>query len=630
MDKNIVQGKNAVSRLLSIPLVTSEIVLELYRKNKKLYDLKRTIPPTKGCFVAMQLRKGTGAVEKWVKTCKEEIVRAIEKQAQIDVNYRTLLIMEEFQFNQKGPVAPIEKDQLIMKVIPKIYESASHIITDQQVISDLARARSKLIPKIERLRSNHLTIEQINYADWFSQLPSDSVRGLPFLEKGKYADEKIIKTFGTDFKKVWPKFSAVNWLVSTAGLRFQGSAPGEVAKVRLINIPGVYYVYLMNGIYKYLQTILKNWDCMAAWLPPEQRDKTIVKMVSEIEANGWSILPLDYRGYDQHLPPFLRFMGSELAFMLLPDSKGKVEVLNHLKKIYQNQWLCAPWQNEPLSLIPVPTLLASGIPNTQLDGSLINFILQHYIAMKLGYDIPDNWGLALGDDTGLPIPNQVMEKLGGYDKTLEYIKKELLNPMFMDSHDKKAYPEPKLLFLQKLYSPSEGIIGEYSIVRSIDSLVYSEQYRKSIEGVNNLNALETIGQITVMNNPMTGVGSTSLKRFMPLIIKRWLQVDPALLKLAKLSSNSSEPENVLFRYLIGAAGGRAAVVQAMRLDKYDHKGDLDRMKSSNYKETFPVLTVIINVSKSMLSSDVSLFEVYGCKFNKSIKQAEVENGITIL
>lgn len=73
--------------------------------------------------------------------------------------------MEEFQFNQKGPVAPIEKDQLIMKVIPKIYESASHIITDQQVISDLARARSKLIPKIERLRSNHLTIEQINYAD---------------------------------------------------------------------------------------------------------------------------------------------------------------------------------------------------------------------------------------------------------------------------------------------------------------------------------------------------------------------------------------------------------------------------------------------------------------------------------
>lgn len=64
MDKNIVQGKNAVSRLLSIPLVTSEIVLELYRKNKKLYDLKRTIPPTKGCFVAMQLRKGTGAVEK--------------------------------------------------------------------------------------------------------------------------------------------------------------------------------------------------------------------------------------------------------------------------------------------------------------------------------------------------------------------------------------------------------------------------------------------------------------------------------------------------------------------------------------------------------------------------------------
>ena len=102
------------------------------------------------------------------------------------------------------------------------------------------------------------------------------------------------------------------------------------------------------------------------------------------------------------------------------------------------------------------------------------------------------------------------------------------------------------------------------------------------------------------------------------------------MKLAKLSSNSSEPENVLFRYLIGAAGGRAAVIQAMRLDKYDHKGDLDRMRSSDYKETFPILTVIINVSKSMLSSNVSLFEIYGCKFNKSMKEAELEHGITVL
>ena len=137
-----------------------------------------------------------------MKTCKNEIVRAIEKQAQIDPNYRTLLIMEEFQFNQKGPVAPIEKDQLIKKVIPKIIDSACHIIEDQRVISDLATARNKLVPKIERLRSNHLTVEQINYAEWFRQLPSDSVRGLPFLEKGKFADETIIRTFGTDFKKV--------------------------------------------------------------------------------------------------------------------------------------------------------------------------------------------------------------------------------------------------------------------------------------------------------------------------------------------------------------------------------------------------------------------------------------------
>lgn len=102
------------------------------------------------------------------------------------------------------------------------------------------------------------------------------------------------------------------------------------------------------------------------------------------------MISLDYRQYDMHLPPELRFAATNLVFKCFKDNPNKQKILDKIKELYHNQYLCAPYGDDPLSLIKVDNQLMSGIPNTQLDGSLINLILQRYIARKLGYSIPED------------------------------------------------------------------------------------------------------------------------------------------------------------------------------------------------------------------------------------------------
>lgn len=100
----------------------------------------------------------------------------------------------------------------------------------------------------------------------------------------------------------------------------------------------------------------------------------------------------------------------------------------------------------------------------------------------------------------------ILEKFGGYEGTLKYIKEKILNPLGMDSHDKKAYPNDRLLFLQNLYDPVDGILAQYPTTRTIDSFMFGETFRSNIEGIKNHNALDTIGQITIVNNPVMSFG----------------------------------------------------------------------------------------------------------------------------
>ena len=94
-----------------------------------------------------------------------------------------------------------------------------------------------------------------------------------------------------------------------------------------------------------------------------------------------------------------------------------------------------------------------------------------------------------------------------------------LSPLNMEIHVKKKYPHPQTMFLQKLYDPNNGIVGEYSIVRNVDSLVWAEKFRQPVKDIKNHMALETIGQISTLNNSMQGRGVVTLKKAISPLVR---------------------------------------------------------------------------------------------------------------
>lgn len=88
-----------------------------------------------------------------------------------------------------------------------------------------------------------------------------------------------------------------------------------------------------------------------------------------------------------------------------------------------NQYMLAPNKIGSASLYHVPNLLTSGDVFTQLLGNTMNRMYQYAISIALGYTLDPVLGLELGDDTVLPVPVAVVEKLGGYQKLLEAVEK---------------------------------------------------------------------------------------------------------------------------------------------------------------------------------------------------------------
>lgn len=214
-----------------------------------------------------------------------------------------------------------------------------------------------------------------------------------------------------------------------------------------------------------------------------------------------------------------------------------------------------------------------------------------------------------------------MEELT-YEGVLEHWQK-VLDPLNMEIHIKKKYPLPQVMFLQRLYAPEQGIIGEYSLVRNIDSLVWAEHFRKPIEGIVNHAALETIGQISTLNNSMQGRGQVSLKNLAYVVVSEWLKVDKALCKLCQYAAKTKNPEDSVFGYLVKASGGLDAIIHAMKLEQYDHKGLL-QLFASNSSESFPIIAVMIKEALKLPVPEISLSRIYG------LKDSEIgsENSVT--
>lgn len=610
-EDKVITGGKAINMLNNFPGITKSVISSIYRRNKRLTNIERVNPPTKGVFVKKIKEFGFNWVLNWTEKLKRDSIGMLKANAKKDSRYFGLEQLEGFQTNQKGPVAPIDKNTFIDKTMPALIEASSvnlnSIMTDKDLVESISEVDSILK---DMGFYGKLDYYNIDFAEKLNELPSSSVRGLPFLGKGKDVDEDIIKEYGNDLTSVLRVFFEIPFLLATPALRYQGSPGKDPAKVRCINIPCMGYTYPMNGIYKSVQEIFKNWVCFAAWLEPNERNSKINDMVIKIRKKNWRILSLDYRQYDAHLCPELRLEATKLVLKCFKNTEISEKIIAKLDQLYHNQYLCAPTSKDVISLVKLDNQLLSGISNTQLDGSLINLILQRFIARKFGYSIPMDEGLALGDDTGLPMPVEIIEKNGGYENVLKIIKEDILNKFGMDSHDKKAYPNDNLLFLQNLYQPQDDIIAQYSICRTIDSLVWSEQFRENIIGVKNHNALETIGQITIVNNPVFTMGKINEIEVTKFVLRRWLQIDDALLHLCHECLSRSNPVNYLMNYLISASGGKDVIVRAFRLKQNDTKGILSKLESGEFSQAFPVIPLLLEVSQSLKQNNSDITSIY--------------------
>lgn len=608
MKKMDILDKKAVSYLLAQPDVSHETAAILHRKLSNLRDIKRDSPPVKGAFVKYIADKGQDKMLSWTIHVKQMVVKEIEKLCSSNDSYRSLLEMELFQFNQKGPMSPIGSRTVIDDVVPKLIEKSLLVPAhpEFEMLMQQLVTVEKRYGKFMNWESMNLT--EIDFEMRWRELPSRSLRGLPFLATGSEIDSLIISIYGKSLKSVLYQFKKINSLITTPGLRIQGSPKWDQAKVRLINIPSVNYQYLMNGIYKTIRDQLIKVPSMSGWLSPIERDKAIVKMCNKGLEMGLIPIPIDFRAFDSRMYPEFRFGVTKLLLGLFRKSSEREIIISQINNLYHNQYLCAPSKTSNINFYSVNNLLGSGIANTQADGSTLNMTLQCYLCAHLGYEQPDDLGLTLGDDAVIWVPKELVGKLG-YDGILEEFQKAL-DPLKMEIHVKKKYPLPQVMFLQRLYVPEQGIIGEYSLVRNIDSLVWAEHFRKPIEGVKNHMALETIGQISTLNNSMQGQGEVSLKNVAHVVVREWLKVDKGLCYLAQSCAELKDPVNSLFEYLVRASGGLDSIIQAFKLEQYDHKGLL-KLLSSNSGDSFPIIAVIIRESLKLPRLTVSLRDIYG-------------------
>lgn len=131
--------------------------------------------------------------------------------------------MEKFQFNQKGPMAPIESRTVVTTVIPKLSEE-SEKTPDVSASSELLKHTAtveKRYGKYMSFGSRNLT--EIDFEIAWMELPASSLRGIPFLKTGGEVDELITKLYGKTLKPVLNRFSEIDSLITTPGLRIQGS-----------------------------------------------------------------------------------------------------------------------------------------------------------------------------------------------------------------------------------------------------------------------------------------------------------------------------------------------------------------------------------------------------------------------
>lgn len=189
--------------------------------------------------------------------------------------------------------------------------------------------------------------------------------------------------------------------------------------------------------------------------------------------SSYYYLSLDYSKYDTRSSFHVRNLALKILFgvLLSDDIKWKPRLIDKICELWYDQYMLAPNSQGSASIYHVPNLLTSGDVLTQLLGNTMNRLYQYAISLSLGYTLPRDLGLELGDDTVIPVPTGIVDRLGGYRKLLEAVEKIIAtwgSKMNVD----KQYPNlTSSIFLQRLYKYDSGIEGEESLVRTVNSLV---------------------------------------------------------------------------------------------------------------------------------------------------------------
>lgn len=113
---------------------------------------------------------------------------------------------------------------------------------------------------------------------------------------------------------------------------------------------------------------------------------------------NYTPIPLDFRGFDIHMPAEFRFEVSKLLLNIFKEKEEINNVVTKLAQLYANQKILGPDAGYGVQLIDAYNQLLSGIANTQADGSTLNECIQHYLAESLGFENDYRLGLTLGDD----------------------------------------------------------------------------------------------------------------------------------------------------------------------------------------------------------------------------------------
>lgn len=626
MDNKPIVGNAAIRWLMQVADLPESASITAYNSAVRLGQTRQLMPPMKGVFVKYDWKE----IDNSLELLDKKILAVISQRAARNPDYKFLYDFEAFQSGQKGPVLKVDGSRIVESVETIVEHSKEEIVTN--IGRSLLDKASQLLRKQFILEGLNGIIKPTDIAPsvaW-AAMNHSSKRGLPWLQKGNLVvdlegkrvtiDDAIIKVYGNQMPNIVDSIARMKVVVGVIGLRLQGVAGGDPAKVRIIFMPEVPEQYGLRAIQYPIQNILKAKGTQLgyAWADPENYPDRMRKAMRG-QNSEYYYISLDYSKYDTRSSYQVRNLALRtLLDVLLSNSiEWKPKLIEVISRLWYDQYMLAPNKQGTASIYHVANLLTSGDVMTQLLGNTMNRMYQYAISIALGYDLDPSLGLELGDDTVIPVPTKIVDRLGGYQKTLEAIEK-IINSWGSMMNVKKQFPNMEsAIFLQRLYKYDSGIEGEYSLIRASQSLVWAERPRTPIEGVWSLDALETIGQLGLLNLISIDWGHTTNKDLLELMIMPWwLKYDDALLSLAQDAFRLAKGDLKLagaytFTYLIKAAGGVTAVVEGMDLKAYDQYGlkTILAAKTSLFS-SLPVLSTLCKAASKMPVINFDYTKVY--------------------